>query len=321
MVTAAATATPGILARVSSYVEWGPITAGAFAAAAISFVLLTFGSAIGLTAVSPWGSSTLPAWLVAAVAALWLLITQAGSYALGGYIAGRLRAPINDALPEERYFRDGAHGFIVWAVGIVITAIVVGWTAGAVVKGGVDAAATVASGVAQGAGNAATVSSAPDPLNYSIDRMLRPGAATEAKSADSAASDAAPVPAAGIPGSPVQGDADREQARRIFLSAATSGVLAPDDRAFLANRISAVAGLPAAEAEKRVDEAFAAIQKAKTEAKEAADAARRAAAIAGFLTAAAALIAAAAAAAGAGLGGKHRDENGMFRMFGAERFW
>jgi hypothetical protein len=33
------------------------------------------------------------------------------------------------------------------------------------------------------------------------------------------------------------------------------------------------------------------------------------------------LVAAAAAAAGAGLGGKHRDENGSLRMFGRERFW
>jgi hypothetical protein len=116
-------------------------------------------------------------------------------------------------------------------------------------------------------------------------------------------------------------DADRDQARRIFISALSTATLPPDDRAYLASRLSAVTGVPSADAEKRVDEAFAALQQAKMQAKEAADKARRAGAIAGFLAAAAALIAAAAAAAGAGLGGKHRDENGTLRMFGRERFW
>jgi hypothetical protein len=34
----------------ASFVEWGAVLAGAFLAAAISFVLLTFGTAIGLSA-------------------------------------------------------------------------------------------------------------------------------------------------------------------------------------------------------------------------------------------------------------------------------
>ena len=36
------------------YLEWGPVIAGAVAAAAISFVLFTFGSALGLLGVSPY---------------------------------------------------------------------------------------------------------------------------------------------------------------------------------------------------------------------------------------------------------------------------
>ena len=47
-----ATAAPG-----SSFVEWGSVLAGAVLAAAISFVLLTFGTAIGLSATSPWPNS------------------------------------------------------------------------------------------------------------------------------------------------------------------------------------------------------------------------------------------------------------------------
>ena len=38
----------------TSYVEWGAVFAGALAASAISFVLLTAGAAIGLSLVSPY---------------------------------------------------------------------------------------------------------------------------------------------------------------------------------------------------------------------------------------------------------------------------
>ena len=37
-----------------SYLEWGPVIAGALGAAAISLVLFTFGSALGLSVVSPY---------------------------------------------------------------------------------------------------------------------------------------------------------------------------------------------------------------------------------------------------------------------------
>ena len=41
----------------TSFVEWGAVLAGAVLAVAISFVLLTFGAAIGLSATSPWPNS------------------------------------------------------------------------------------------------------------------------------------------------------------------------------------------------------------------------------------------------------------------------
>jgi hypothetical protein len=118
--TVATADTRGIVSPISSYIEWAPIIAGAITAAALSFVLFTFGSAIGLTAVSPWSSSGLPAWtwLIAIIASLWVLLVQAGSYALCGYVAGRFRAPLGAASASERQFRDGAHGFVVWALGI-----------------------------------------------------------------------------------------------------------------------------------------------------------------------------------------------------------
>ena len=133
----------------SLYVEWSAIIAGAVTAAAISFVLLTFGSAIGLSAVSPWPDFGIPWWLLAIIGAFWFLCVQVGSYAMGGYLAGRMRRPASQARTGEREFRDGAHGFFVWALGVTITALVVGMTAGATLKAGADAASSIASGAAQ----------------------------------------------------------------------------------------------------------------------------------------------------------------------------
>jgi hypothetical protein len=45
---------PAAPAVAASFVEWGAVLAGAALSAAISFVLLTFGTAIGLSATSPW---------------------------------------------------------------------------------------------------------------------------------------------------------------------------------------------------------------------------------------------------------------------------
>ena len=48
-------------ADAAADVEWAAVFAGAVLAAALSFVLLTFGTAIGLSATSPWPNSALSA--------------------------------------------------------------------------------------------------------------------------------------------------------------------------------------------------------------------------------------------------------------------
>ena len=74
----------------TSFVEWGAVLAGAFLAAAISFVLLTFGAAIGLSATSPWPNSGASAKLIATLAVLWAMMQQIGAFMVGGYVAGRM---------------------------------------------------------------------------------------------------------------------------------------------------------------------------------------------------------------------------------------
>jgi hypothetical protein len=239
-----------------------------------------------------------------------------------------MRAPFAEATLAERQFRDGTHGFLVWALGVVISAIVVSYAAGALTRTGVEATSNVVGGAAQGsavAGVSSGLANATDPMGYVVDRLFRPATTEPAESATPAEStDNAPATAATATPAPEAATAavdSGEEVSRIFVEGLANDGLAADDRAYLSAQVAARTGLPPAEAEKRVDDAFATVRQAEAEARQAVDDARRAAAIGAFLTAAALLIAAAAAAAGAGLGGRHRDENGALRLLGRERFW
>lgn len=99
------------------------------------------------------------------------------------------------------------------------------------------------------------------------------------------------------------------------------GNLAETDSSYLAGLVAARTGLPPEEARQRVNEAFAAGQQAIAEVRQAVDAARRSAALAGFAAAASLLISLVAATAAAGLGGRHRDEGQVGKMFWSDRLW
>ena len=82
-------------------------------------------------------------------------------YALGGYVAGRMRRRSATA-EDEVEARDGIHGLTVWALGTLLTGFV---AAGAISSGArvagnaagtaVEAAGSAVGGVAQGAGQLA----------------------------------------------------------------------------------------------------------------------------------------------------------------------
>src|SRR3954467_14170764 len=113
----------GPLEAEPKYLQWTPVIAGALAATALSLILVTFATAIGLGV-----SSTAPTWRDASIA-LWLLsglylILQAIlSFGFGGYIAGRARRPLAAGQSDEVENRDGLHGLGVWALGVVLGAL------------------------------------------------------------------------------------------------------------------------------------------------------------------------------------------------------
>ena len=265
----------------TSFVEWGAVLAGAVLAAALSFVLLTFGAAIGLSTTSPWADSGVSAKTLATIAIFFAMVQQIGSFMAGGYVAGRMRSRWGETNKDEVEFRDGLHGGLVWAVGVAIGAALFLSTAGSAVKTGADVAGKAAAAAAANA----------DPSAYSIDGLLRPAAGRP--------------PGAGQGAAPATSAADtRAEVARIFAKATASGTLPENDKSYLASVVAQRTGLPQPEAEKRVTEAFAEANRAV---KEAADKARRASILTGFVTAASLMVSFGAAWWAALRGGNHRD--------------
>jgi len=297
------------------YLEWGPIIAGALGAAAISFVLFAFGSAIGLSAVSPYPYRGVGASTFFIVAALYAATVQVVSYAAGGYLAGRMRMPWLDGVLAERHFRDGAHGFAVWAIALLVSAGMLASGVGGVLKTATEAASVVTAGTGAAAVNRLSM----EPADYATDFLLRPGPAAPADTAAAPASGAA-----GTQPATAASQMDRAPIMRLFTASLKNGSLAAPDRAYLAQVVSQQTGVPQAEAEKRVDAAYVQAQNAEKKARDLANEARKKAALAGFLTAATFAIACAAACVAAGLGGKERDDETMTARtywMGTQRFW
>lgn len=258
----------------ASFVEWGAVLAGAVLAAALSFVLLTFGAAIGLSATSPWPNSGLSVKVIASLAVFWALAQQIGSLMAGGYVAGRMRSRWHEA-GDETEFRDGLHGGLVWAVAVLISAFFVFATASLAVRTGADVAGNAVAGAASRTTN---------PMDTVLDAMLRtPAGAPQSRNT-------------------VASDEIRGELTRILMSAVATGSLSAENRTYLASLIAQRTGVPQQEAEKRVDDAI-------TAARTAADKARRAAILTGFVTAAGLILSFGAAWWAAIKGGQHRDNS------------
>jgi hypothetical protein len=273
--------------------SWGAVLGGAIAATAVSFLLISLGSGIGLMAASPYASG--PSWAtLTAAGAIWIVFAQTWGHAAGGYIAGRLRNRLGEGSSDETNFRDGAHGFVSWALGVLLTA-------GMVALGGMFAAgttahvtATVGAGAASGAGSAmqGQARGPADPSAYFADVLFR--------------TDAAPTTGQAAGGT-AQGDADpRGEAGRILANAVRQGHLEPNDRTYLAQMVARRTGISQADAEQRVS---ATEQRMRESAKEAGDKAAKAASLFSFWTFMALLMGAAAATVGGVYGGNQRDEN------------
>lgn len=267
----------GQAARDGSYVDWGCVFAGAATSAAISFVLFTFGSGIGLSMVSPRAGAGFSMMAFVLVTSLWAVFGQVGAFAAGGYLAGRMRRPWKDATAHEVEFRDGAHGALVWAVGVGFGALLLAFSAA-------GAARTVVE-----VGSAATARSSATPVDatsYAVDALFRTTrVATDGRDAD-----------------------HRAEVARILAAGIRQRDVSPADRTYLAQLVAARTGLPQPEAEQRVN---LVIENTKV----AAERTRKIGIVATFLAAASLLAGCVAAWSAARIGGQHRDEGIVWRGF------
>jgi len=270
----------------TSYVDWPAIIAGIVLASAISLVLISFGSAIGLNFIDFNAREGAAPILIGIGAASWFLWVQISSFMAGGYLTGRLRRRNFDASEDESDMRDGAHGLLVWGGAMIIGAIlaVSGIGAAANMAGNAVATATLAaSNAAEGEDGLA------DPNAYFVDTLFR----SETPAADTGLA--------------------RDEAARIFAQAALGdGTVPAEDRTYLANVVAANTGLAPDEAQARADQVIANVEAARQQAIEAARMARNTAIIAAFLLAASSLVSAIGAYWAAQKGGNHRDNNTVF---------
>jgi hypothetical protein len=216
-----------------SGVSWAAVFGGAVVAAAISLILLALGTGIGLSSVSPWSNAGVSASAIGKAAIAWLVVSEIIASGMGGYLVGRLRTKWVNIHTDEVYFRDTAHGFLVWAVGLVITAAFLA-----------SAATSMVGEVAQ---TSAAAHPAADPNAYFVDTLLR----------------------SDIPSS-AQNDAPLRAEVGTILA---TGILQPDfratDKTYLTKLVAARTGLSQAEAENRVSEIFAEARQAADTARKA----------------------------------------------------
>ena len=261
----------------STYVDWAPILAGTAIASAITILLTSFGSVVGLSMMSPYEGDGAPGVAIAITTGLWLIWVALTSIIVGSYLTGRMRKAAHDAKADEIKLRDGTHGLVVWALSVLV---------GVMIASSGISAATKAGGEIAKSGVLAATNLAEEGSDYAVDELTRSQTAVAPMDADT-----------------------RAQIGRVVLRATAKGELTSNDRAYLTRTLATSAGLTPAEAEARIATLLTQANQAIEKAKAAAEQARRTAILLAFITAASLAVAAAAAWWAAALGGKHRDEN------------
>jgi hypothetical protein len=283
-------AVAAIVERPSTFIDWPGVFVGVFISIAMSWLLLTFGSAVGLLAVSPYTFNADTAGKLTIAAAIWFALTQIYALGLGAYIAARLRPRAEGPNRDELAFRDGVSGLTVWALAIVLGLVVAGITASSAARTGAEVAGAAANAASRGMDN-----------GYVIDLMFRPAANAQNAQPNT------PQPSASRQegrGAPID-EQTRAMAGRILARSLASGSVDAGDKAYLAQLIAARTGMSQQEAEQRIDQT---VENAKNAALAAAEKARQATMLIGFWIVFIMLVAGIVSAWAGTVGGHHRDE-------------
>lgn len=262
----------------SSGVTWSALFAGAFVTIAMTILMLVIGSALGLASVSPWMNTGVTASTFGKAAAIWIIITQIVSSSVGGYMAGRLRTRWTIIHAHEVYFRDTAHGFLVWAVSLVLMVLFfAGASTGSMMSGAAGAGGASSGGQTANSGMSNVNGMGGD--SYIIDNLFRSNRSLAALNDAGAKAEAA----------------------GIFTRALALKDIPADDRSYLIRLVSERTGLSAADADRRITDSF-------VQAKEATDTARKVAAYSFLLVTIGLLVGAFCSCVAATMGGNRRDK-------------
>lgn len=256
-----------------SGVSWGAVLAGAFVAAALSLALFALGVGIGFSEVSPWVTANTSSSMIGWTAVIWLVVMELLASSVGGYLAGRLRSKWVSVHTHEVYFRDTAHGFLVWAVSLVIAVAFLATAATSNISGSARQNTTAA----EGSGPSQMRESIPS-NGYFVDVLLRSNAPNSGQDISSL----------------------RTEIGRILANGLREKGLPAADKSYLVQVVVARAGVSEAEAEKRVDDVFARVQ-------QSVDHTRKAVAHSMYWTFLALLVGAFCASFAATVGGRQRD--------------
>ncbi|HEX3808536.1 MAG TPA: hypothetical protein VHW02_02455 [Rhizomicrobium sp.] len=262
--------------------SWPAAFAGAFAATAVTFLLVTLGAGVGLSLTSTPAllSGSAPTFLT--LGAVYFLAAQAFGFAVGGYVVGRLIGPAIETSKEEE-FRSGTHGFVTWALAVVATATMLAISGLALTGAASNAGATMAASASADGTKLTSLTT-----GYWVDMLFR--GASESRQATVA---------------------DRAEAGRILnVGLANGGKLAGDDHDRLATLVSRDTGVSRDDASTRVDEVQSRIRNSEMQAAETARKVTRNAA----LWAAFALLFGAIVSIFAAIAARHEDDRVTFGL-------
>ncbi len=110
------------LESASSAMAWPAIFAGAATAIATWLTLFTLGAGLGMAQTAGWPGGQMATTEFRIAVGLWLITTHWLSFALGGYVAGRMRVRWASLHGDEVFFRDTVHGMLTWATSTVVVA-------------------------------------------------------------------------------------------------------------------------------------------------------------------------------------------------------
>lgn len=262
------------------YFSWAAALAGAFAAFAVTFMLLALGAGLGLMLAGPVNDPA-PLKTILTAGGIYFFAVEAFGFAVGGFIAGRLCGPVLESR-EEEMFRSGAHGLVVWAASVAAGVLFLVASAGVAASGAGSIAATFGMTTTH---SRATTEAAPTTVAYWADTLLRvPPQAETPAAAPASAPTATEAPAATVAPEPrkVDPEARAEITRILTVNALHLDKMSADDRARVVQIVAGQTGVSQADAGQRVD---ALTTRVNDEATKAAETARKAAAYMSIWTA------------------------------------